>query len=143
MYIARLQVEKYLVILNYTFVSLSSKVISYKGLIVSENIQKFYPDLIHKDMKTSLCVFHQRFSTNTLPQWKLAQPFRHLAHNGEINTIQGNRHWYMARRNKLNISDLPELDALHPVVSMHDSDSYSLDNMLSICWLVIWVSLKQ
>ena len=130
LYIARLQVEKILNDPELYICSLSSKVISYKGLIVSENIQKFYPDLIHKDMKTSLCVFHQRFSTNTLPQWKLAQPFRHLAHNGEINTIQGNRHWYMARRNKLNISDLPELDTLHPVVSMHDSDSYSLDNML-------------
>ena len=130
LYIARLQVEKILNDPELYICSMSSKVISYKGLIVSENIQKFYPDLIHENMKTSLCVFHQRFSTNTLPQWKLAQPFRHLAHNGEINTIQGNRHWYMARRNKLDISDLPELKSMHPVVSMDDSDSYSLDNML-------------
>ena len=130
LYIARLQIEKILSDSDLYICSMSSKVISYKGLIVSENIQKFYPDLVHSKMKTSLCVFHQRFSTNTLPQWKLAQPFRHLAHNGEINTIQGNRHWYMARRNKLNISDLPELKNMHPVISMSDSDSYSLDNML-------------
>ena len=130
LYLARLQVEKILNEPDLYVCSMSSKVISYKGLIVSENIQKFYPDLIHRKMKTSLCVFHQRFSTNTLPQWKLAQPFRHLAHNGEINTIQGNRHWYMARRNKLDIADLPELKEMHPVVSMSDSDSYSLDNML-------------
>ena len=130
LYIARLQVEKILNDPDLYICSMSSKVISYKGLIVSENIQKFYPDLVHKKMKTSLCVFHQRFSTNTLPQWKLAQPFRHLAHNGEINTIQGNRHWYMARRNKLDIADLPELKDMHPIVSMSDSDSYSLDNML-------------
>jgi glutamate synthase (NADPH/NADH) large chain len=130
LYVARLQVEKILNDPDLYVCSMSSKVISYKGLIVSENIQKFYPDLVHPKMKTSLCVFHQRFSTNTLPQWKLAQPFRHLAHNGEINTIQGNRHWYMARRNKLDIKDLPELNDMHPVVSMSDSDSYSLDNML-------------
>ena len=119
---------------------MSSKVISYKGLIVSENIQKFYPDLIHEKMKTSLCVFHQRFSTNTLPQWKLAQPFRHLAHNGEINTIQGNRQWYMARRNKLDITDLPELKEMHPIVSMSDSDSYSLDNMLEYLFCLLYTS---
>ena len=130
LYVARLHIEKILNEPDLYICSMSSKVISYKGLIVSENIQKFYPDLTHREMKTSLCVFHQRFSTNTLPQWKLAQPFRHLAHNGEINTIQGNRHWYMARRSKLDISDLPELKKLHPVVSMEDSDSYSLDNML-------------
>ena len=131
LYVARLQIEKILSNQNDLYIcSLSSKVISYKGLIVSENIKKFYPDLIHKKMKTSMCVFHQRFSTNTLPQWKLAQPFRHLAHNGEINTIQGNRHWYMARRNKLDITDLPELKKMHPIISMDDSDSCTLDNML-------------
>ncbi len=131
LYISRLQIENILSNQNDLYIcSFSSRVISYKGLIVSENIRKFYPDLINKNMKTSMCVFHQRFSTNTLPQWKLAQPFRHLAHNGEINTIQGNRHWYMARRNKLDIVDLPELKEMHPVISMDDSDSYTLDNML-------------
>ena len=133
LYIARVQTEKILSDDKIFYIpSMSAKVISYKGLIVSGLIKDFYPDLNNKNMKTSLCVFHQRFSTNTLPQWKLAQPFRYLAHNGEINTIQGNRNWYLARRNKLNIESLPELNKLHPLVSRSDSDSYTLDNMLEL-----------
>ena len=133
LYIARIQTEKILSDDKVFYIpSLSSKVISYKGLIVSNNIREFYIDLKDKKMKTSLCVFHQRFSTNTLPQWKLAQPFRYLAHNGEINTIQGNRNWYLARRNKLQIESMPELNKLHPLISRSDSDSYTLDNMLEL-----------
>ena len=133
LYVARIQSEKILDSDKVFYISsLSSKVISYKGLIISDNIKDFYSDLNDKNMKSSLCVFHQRFSTNTLPQWKLAQPFRYLAHNGEINTIQGNRHWYFARRNKLNIDSLPELEKLHPLISEKDSDSCTLDNMLEL-----------
>ncbi len=133
LYIARIQAEKILCDDEVFYIpSLSSKVISYKGLIVSGHIKDFYLDLSNKKMKSSMCVFHQRFSTNTLPQWKLAQPFRYLAHNGEINTIQGNRNWYLARRNKLNIDALPELNKLHPLISREDSDSYTLDNMLEL-----------
>ena len=133
LYIARIQSEKILADDDIFYVpSLSSRVISYKGLIVSGHIKDFYLDLADKNMKASMCVFHQRFSTNTLPQWKLAQPFRYLAHNGEINTIQGNRNWYLARRNKLNIDSLPELNKLHPLISREDSDSYTLDNMLEL-----------
>ena len=133
LYIARVQTEKILENDSMFYISsLSSKVISYKGLIISDNIKDFYLDLNDVKMKTSLCVFHQRFSTNTLPQWKLAQPFRYLAHNGEINTIQGNRNWYVARRTKLNIEFLPELNKLHPLISKSDSDSYTLDNMLEL-----------
>ena len=133
LYIARIQSEKILADDDVFYVpSLSSRVISYKGLIVSGHIKDFYLDLSDKNMKASMCVFHQRFSTNTLPQWKLAQPFRYLAHNGEINTIQGNRNWYLARRNKLNIDSLPELNKLHPLISREDSDSYTLDNMLEL-----------
>ena len=133
LYIARIQAEKILADDNVFYIpSLSAKVISYKGLIISDYIKDFYPDLTNKKMKTSLCVFHQRFSTNTLPQWKLAQPFRYLAHNGEINTIQGNRNWYLARRAKLSIESLPELNKLHPLISRTDSDSYTLDNMLEL-----------
>ena len=133
LYISRLQCEKILQDEKGFYVpSLSSRVISYKGLILSEYITDFYPDLKNKKMKTSLCVFHQRFSTNTLPEWKLAQPFRYLAHNGEINTIQGNRNWYLARRNKLEIESLPELTKLHPLISRDSSDSYTLDNMLEL-----------
>ena len=133
LYIGRIQAEKILADDDIFYIpSLSSKVISYKGLIISDYIKDFYPDLTNKKMKTSLCVFHQRFSTNTLPQWKLAQPFRYLAHNGEINTIQGNRNWYLARRTKLSIESLPELNKLHPLISRTDSDSYTLDNMLEL-----------
>ncbi|MED5430364.1 MAG: glutamate synthase large subunit [Pseudomonadota bacterium] len=133
LYVARIQSEKILFEDDTFYISsLSSRVISYKGLIISDNIKEFYSDLCDKDMKSSLCVFHQRFSTNTMPQWKLAQPFRYLAHNGEINTIQGNRHWYFARRKKLKIDALPELEKLHPLVSERDSDSCTLDNMLEL-----------
>tara|TARA_Y100000590_G_scaffold286981_1_gene322971 strand:- start:92300 stop:96769 length:4470 start_codon:yes stop_codon:yes gene_type:complete len=133
LYVARIECEKILSNeQSFYIASLSSKVISYKGLIISNNIKEFFLDLKDPDMESSLVVFHQRFSTNTLPQWKLAQPFRFLAHNGEINTIQGNRHWYLARRSKFNIESLPELNKLHPLISVTDSDSCTLDNMLEL-----------
>jgi glutamate synthase (NADPH/NADH) large chain len=110
--------------------SLSSKVISYKGLVMPANLPVFYKDLQDETLASSLCVFHQRFSTNTWPQWRLAQPFRLLAHNGEINTIQGNRNWARARGAKLSTPLLPDLDKIQPLVSMEGSDSSSLDNML-------------
>lgn len=112
--------------------SLSTKLISYKGLIMPSNLQIFYKDLQSEDLASSLCVFHQRFSTNTWPQWRLAQPFRHLAHNGEINTIQGNRFWAAARGPKFKTDKLPELENMLPLVSMSGSDSSSLDNMLEV-----------
>src|SRR5690606_12069032 len=71
--------------------SLSASTISYKAMVMPPFLREFYPDLKDERMQSSACVFHQRFSTNTTPQWRLAQPFRYLAHNGEINTIQGNR----------------------------------------------------
>lgn len=77
--------------------SLSRRVVSYKGLMMPVDLPNFYPDLGNPEMTTAICVFHQRFSTNTLPRWPLAQPFRLLAHNGEINTIAGNRNWSKAR----------------------------------------------
>ena len=83
-------------------------------------------------METAICVFHQRFSTNTLPRWPLAQPFRLLAHNGEINTIVGNRNWSQARTNKFQSELLPELASISPLVNRTGSDSSSLDNMLEV-----------
>src|ERR1700730_18075203 len=77
--------------------SLSSRTIVYKGLFVGSQLGPFYLDLRHSDFETALAVFHQRYSTNTFPNWALAQPFRLLAHNGEINTISGNRNWMRAR----------------------------------------------
>ncbi len=81
--------------------------LSYKGLITPENLPIFYPDLADPALESAICVFHQRFSTNTWPQWKLAQPFRYLAHNGEINTIQGNRNWANARAYKFKSDCCP------------------------------------
>lgn len=112
--------------------SLSSDVILYKGLVMPEYLATFYSDLEDKTLESSIAVFHQRFSTNTLPQWRLAQPFRYLAHNGEINTIQGNRSWANARASKLRSPVLPELNELLPLVSQDGSDSMSLDNMLEL-----------
>ena len=112
--------------------SLSGRVISYKGLMMPENLPVFFPELNDAEFKSSLCVFHQRFSTNTWPQWRLCQPFRFLAHNGEINTIQGNRHWAQARSYKFASPFLDDMDAIRPFLSNDDSDSCSLDNMLEV-----------
>ncbi|MEJ2060505.1 MAG: glutamate synthase large subunit, partial [Gammaproteobacteria bacterium] len=112
--------------------SLSARVLSYKGLVMPAYLPVFYADLNDTRMESALCVFHQRFSTNTWPQWRLAQPFRFLAHNGEINTIRGNRYWAQARAYTLAAPDLPKLSDLLPLVSMEGSDSSSLDNMLEV-----------
>jgi len=112
--------------------SLSSDVILYKGLVMPEYLPTFYKDLEDPTLASSIALFHQRFSTNTLPQWRLAQPFRYLAHNGEINTIQGNRNWSNARASKLRSPVLPELNELLPLISQTGSDSMSLDNMLEL-----------
>ncbi|HET7314877.1 glutamate synthase large subunit [Salinisphaera sp.] len=112
--------------------SLSARVFSFKGMVMPSYLTVFYKDLADERLTTSLCVFHQRFSTNTLPQWRLAQPFRYLAHNGEINTITGNRNWSTARASKFASKDLPDLESILPLVSMTGSDSCSLDNMLEI-----------
>ncbi|MBA3581192.1 MAG: glutamate synthase large subunit [Gammaproteobacteria bacterium] len=112
--------------------SLSSKLISYKGLVMPAHLAEFYQDLQDESLTSALCVFHQRFSTNTWPQWRLAQPFRYLAHNGEINTIQGNRFWALARGPKCQTPLLPELPKMLPLVSLQGSDSCSLDNMLEV-----------
>ncbi len=77
--------------------SLSASTIVYKGMVMPQHLAEFYPDLADPRLEASVAVFHQRFSTNTLPQWRLAHPFRYLAHNGEINTIEGNRQWAVAR----------------------------------------------
>ncbi|MCL5041984.1 MAG: glutamate synthase large subunit [Gammaproteobacteria bacterium] len=112
--------------------SLSSKVISYKGLMMPADLGKFFPDLSDPRMATAISVFHQRFSTNTLPKWPLAQPFRLLAHNGEINTITANRNWALARQHLFSNELLPELESISPVVNVTGSDSSSMDNMLEL-----------
>ncbi len=117
---------------RFYIASLSSQTLSYKGMVMPEYLAAFYLDLQSPLMESSAVVFHQRFSTNTLPRWELAQPFRLLAHNGEINTIRGNRNWTRARRRLLKSPLLPELAELDPPVAMHGSDSSSLDNMLEL-----------
>ncbi|WP_415845686.1 glutamate synthase large subunit [Stutzerimonas zhaodongensis] len=112
--------------------SFSDKDIIYKGLMMPADLAQFYPDLGDERLATAICVFHQRFSTNTMPQWPLAQPFRFLAHNGEINTITGNRNWAQARRLKFANELLPDLESLDPLVNRTGSDSSSMDNMLEL-----------
>jgi len=110
--------------------TLSSQVVSYKGLVMPSYLPIFYKDLNDKRMETAICVFHQRFSTNTWPQWKLAQPFRYLAHNGEINTVRGNRNWALARGAKFATKLIDNMDDIRPLVNVTGSDSSSMDNML-------------
>jgi glutamate synthase (NADPH/NADH) large chain len=117
---------------DFYICSLSDQVVSYKGLVMPADLARFYPDLNDDRLQTAICVFHQRFSTNTLPRWPLAQPFRMLAHNGEINTIDGNRSWSRARTSKLASPLLPELQSVIPLVNTAGSDSSSLDNMLEL-----------
>lgn len=112
--------------------SLSSATLSYKGMVMPEVLTSFYPDLRDPRLETSVCLFHQRFSTNTLPEWRLAQPFRFLAHNGEINTIQGNRNWALARAQNFRSENLPDISELDPIIATTGSDSSSLDNMLEV-----------
>ena len=112
--------------------SLSHRTLAYKGLMMPADLANFYKDLSDPALQTAICLFHQRFSTNTMPRWPLAQPFRFLAHNGEINTIDGNRNWAIARAAKFNSPDLPDLQTLQPLVNLTGSDSSSMDNMLEI-----------
>lgn len=110
--------------------TLSEKVISYKGLTMPVDIAVYYRDLADQRFETAVCTYHQRFSTNTAPRWPLAQPFRLLAHNGEINTIEGNRSWAKARAKKFVTPVIDNLDELQPIVNSNGSDSSSMDNML-------------
>lgn len=116
---------------DFYVVTLSPHGIGYKGMVLPDKLPVFFSDLQRNDLASSAIVFHQRFSTNTLPRWPLAHPFRLLAHNGEINTIEGNRRWAQARSKvwKTPRFDIAEFD---PVISMRGSDSQSLDNMLEL-----------
>jgi glutamate synthase (NADPH) large chain len=131
LFLARRRAEKALSSDSQFYVpSLSASTIVYKGMVMPQHLAQFYPDLADTRLEASVAVFHQRFSTNTLPQWRLAHPFRLLAHNGEINTIEGNRQWAVARAPVLRSPLLPDLSDILPLVSLEGSDSQSLDNML-------------
>ena len=114
--------------------SLSARTIIYKGFCLPEDLAGFYLDLRDERFTSAIALFHQRYSTNTLPTWAMAQPFRFLAHNGEINTVQGNRHWMMARASTLEYADGVRGDELEPIVSLTGSDSLSLDNVLELLY---------
>jgi glutamate synthase (NADPH/NADH) large chain/glutamate synthase (ferredoxin) len=113
--------------------SLSCRTISYKGMVLANRLKDFYPDLQSSEYECQICLFHQRFSTNTSPSWNLCQPFRMLAHNGEINTIRGNRNWMSARESSFNHSHWRRhRNHVRRLFSFDDSDSSSLDNAVEI-----------
>lgn len=115
---------------DFYVVSLSTRSLIYKGMLESMQLRKYFPDLMNEYFTSALALVHSRFSTNTFPTWSLAQPFRLLAHNGEINTIRGNRAWMAARESVLSSSRLPDMEALDPIIQPDMSDSASLDNVL-------------
>ncbi len=114
---------------DFYICSLSSKNIIYKGMLTSGQLRRYFPDLSNDYFTSGLALVHSRFSTNTFPKWKLAQPFRLLAHNGEINTIRGNRGWMKARESVLSSEALGDIKDLRPIVQDDMSDSASLDNV--------------
>ena len=134
LFLARRRTEKALEHKDPVFYmpSLSASTIVYKGMVMPEHLTQFFPDLKDPRLESSVAVFHQRFSTNTLPQWRLAHPYRFLAHNGEINTISGNRNWAVARGAVFRSPVLPDLSDIQPLVSLSGSDSQTLDNMLEV-----------
>ena len=134
LYITRREIEKEVKgagIDNFYAASFSSRTIVYKGLITPSELDKFYIDLQSPEYETALAIFHQRFSTNTFPRWELAHPFRMLGHNGEINTIQGNRNWTKAREAELASPFWrDDVEFLKPILQPNASDSANVDNAL-------------
>jgi len=122
--------------------SLSSKNLIYKGMLTSGQLRRYFPDLSNPYFTSGLALVHSRFSTNTFPTWSLAQPFRLLAHNGEINTIRGNRGWMKARESVLSSEALGDIKDLRPIVQAGMSDSASLDNVFEFL-MMSGLSLPQ
>ena len=127
---------------DFYICSLSNKNIIYKGMLTSGQLRRYFPDLSNDYLTSGLALVHSRFSTNTFPKWKLAQPFRLLAHNGEINTIRGNRGWMKARESVLNSEALGDIKPLRPIVQEGMSDSASLDNVFEFL-MMSGLSLPQ
>ncbi len=129
LYIIRKRIEKRVSDSDFYICSLSSKNIIYKGMLSSLQLRQYFPDLTNNYFTSGLALVHSRFSTNTFPTWSLAQPFRLLCHNGEINTIRGNRGWMQARESVLNSQALGDIRQISPIVQPGMSDSASLDNV--------------
>ncbi len=118
------------------FASLSSRTIVYKGMLTAPQLEPFFPDLCDQRFESALALVHSRFSTNTFPSWPLAHPYRFIAHNGEINTIKGNRNWMRARETLLQSELIPgDLDQLFPICTPDGSDSMSFDEVLELLHL--------
>ena len=130
LYIIRKKIENRITNKDFYIVSLSSKNIVYKGMLTSCQVREYFPDLSNHYLTSGLALVHSRFSTNTFPTWSLAQPFRLLCHNGEINTIRGNRGWMETRESVLSSPALGNIKAIRPIVQPGMSDSASLDNVL-------------
>lgn len=118
--------------LNAYFPSLSSRTLVYKGMVTTLQLEPFYPDLSDERFASKLALVHSRYSTNTFPSWPLAQPFRMIAHNGEINTVQGNRNWMRARQSQLESDVLGDLRPIFPIVTPGASDSASFDEVVEL-----------
>lgn len=130
LYIIRKRIENRIKHKDFYIVSLSSKNIIYKGMLSSTQVRDYFPDLTNNYFTSGLALVHSRFSTNTFPTWSLAQPFRLLAHNGEINTVRGNRGWMEARESVLSTPLLGDIKQIRPIIQEGMSDSASLDNVL-------------
>ena len=118
------------------FPSLSSRTLVYKGMLTTGQLQDFFPDLSDTRLESALALVHSRFSTNTFPSWPLAHPYRYIAHNGEINTVRGNRNWMSARESLLASELIPgEISRLLPIVNPKGSDSASFDEVLELLYL--------
>lgn len=129
LYIIRKRIERRVKHKDFYICSLSSKNIVYKGMLSSMQVRQYFPDLTNNYFTSGLALVHSRFSTNTFPTWSLAQPFRLLAHNGEINTIRGNRGWMQARESVLCPEGLGDIRNISPIIQKNMSDSASLDNV--------------
>ncbi|RWZ61374.1 glutamate synthase large subunit [Labedella populi] len=117
------------------FISLSSRTLVYKGMVTTLQLEPFYPDLSDERFASKLAIVHSRYSTNTFPSWPLAQPLRMMAHNGEINTVEGNRNWMRARQSQLESELIGDIDPLLPIITPGASDSASFDEVLELLTL--------
>lgn len=142
LYLIRKQTENSLFKLNlkqqsfFYITNLSSRTFAYKGLLMTEQLEGFFPDLKDPDMESALCLVHSRYSTNTFPTWDLAQPFRFLAHNGEINTLRGNLNWMKARESLIAHNFFKEdIEKLKPIITPGGSDSAAIDNVFELLTL--------
>ncbi len=136
LYILRRRIEKAALAENITdfyICSLSCRSIIYKGMFLAEDLTRFYPDLLDKRFVSNFAIFHQRFSTNTFPTWKLAQPFRVIAHNGEINTVRGNTNWMKSHEARMDSPTFEDyVEDLKPVIQLGSSDSAALDAVFEL-----------